>query len=105
MSEPQSRPGFGRYKDLVMIGAGGMGTVYRATDPSLDRYVAVKVLTHRDPKYVERVRREPQVLAKTPHPSIIQTYEIVGSEDDGADPYIVMEYFDGHLGDALLKQG
>src|ERR1700682_6783493 len=105
MSEPESRPGFGRYKDLVRLGEGGMGRVYRPTAPSLARYVAIKVLTHPDPKYVERFRREAQVLAKIAHPSIIQIYEIVGSEDDGTDPYIVMEYFDGQPVDALLKQG
>jgi predicted Ser/Thr protein kinase len=105
MPEPQPAPAFGRYRDPVMLGAGGMGAVYRATDPSLDRYVAIKVLTHRDPRYVERFRREAQVLAKIGHPSIIQIYEIVGSDEDTADPYIVMEYFDGRSLDLLLKQG
>src|SRR5581483_1141669 len=52
MSESQATPAFGRYRDPVMLGAGGMGAVYRATDPSLHRYVAIKVLTQRDPRYV-----------------------------------------------------
>jgi len=105
MAEPQATPSFGRYRDPVMLGSGGMGAVYRALDPSLDRYVAIKVLTHRDPRYVERFRREAQVLAKIVHPSIIQIYEIVGSAEDTADPYIVMEYFEGRALDALLKEG
>src|SRR4051795_6187330 len=105
MSEPRQAPAFGRYRDPVMLGAGGMGAVYRAVDPSLDRYVAIKVLTQRDPKYVERFRREAQVLAKIAHPSIIQIYEIVGGDEDSADPYIVMEYFEGQPLDVLLKQG
>jgi len=98
-------PAFGRYRDLMMLGSGGMGAVYRATDPTLGRHVAIKVLTQRDPKYVERFRREAQVLAKIAHPSIIQIYEIVGSDEDSADPYIVMEYFDGRPLDALVNHG
>ena len=98
-------PSFGRYRDPVMLGSGGMGAVYRAVDPSLDRYVAIKVLTQREPKYVERFRREAQVLAKIMHPSIIQIYEIVGSDEDSSDPYIVMEFFDGKPLDTLLKSG
>src|SRR5436305_608947 len=105
MSEAQPAPAFGRYRDPVMLGAGGMGAVYRAVDPSLDRYVAIKVLTQREPKYVERFRREAQVLAKIMHPSIIQIYEIVGSDEDQSDPYIVMEYFEGKPLDSLLKEG
>src|SRR5919201_3917078 len=102
---PQPPPSFVRYKDPVMLGSGGMGAVYRATDPSLDRYVAIKVLTHREPKYVERFRREAQALARIVHPSIIQIYEIVGSDEGGTDPYIVMEYFEGKPLDLLLKNG
>jgi serine/threonine protein kinase len=102
---PETPQSFGRYKDPVMLGSGGMGSVYRAIDPSLDRYVAIKVLTHREPKYIERFRREAQVLAKIMHPSIIQIYEIVGTDEDAHDPYIVMEYFDGKPLDSALKMG
>jgi hypothetical protein len=105
MSESQATASFGRYQDAILLGSGGMGAVYRAFDPSLDRYVAIKVLTHRDPRYVERFRREAQVLARIVHPGIIQIYEIVGNDDDTIDPYIVMEYFDGQALDVLLKQG
>src|SRR4051795_6410628 len=105
MSEAETAPAFGRYRDPVMLGAGGMGAVYRAVDPSLDRYVAIKVLTQREPKYVERFRREAQVLAKIMHPSIIQIYEIVGSDESQADPYIVMEFFEGRPLDTVVKGG
>jgi predicted Ser/Thr protein kinase len=100
-----SAPTFGRYRDAVILGRGGMGSVYRAVDPSLDRYVAIKVLTQRAPRYVERFRREAQVLAKIAHPSIIRIYEIVGTDDDAGDPYIVMEYFDGQPLDHAVEQG
>src|SRR5207253_10063152 len=105
MAEPPATPSFGRYQDPVMLGSGGMGAVYRALDPSLDRYVAIKVLTHGNPRYVERFRREAQVLARIAHPAIIQIYEIVGSDEDTVDPYIVMEYFDGRPLDAVLRAG
>src|SRR3954462_405970 len=105
MPEPQPAPRFGRYRDAVMLGKGDMGEVYRAFDPSLDRHVAIKVLTQRAPKYVERFRREAQVLARIMHPSIIQIYEIVGSDEDSTDAYIVMEYIEGKPLDALLKEG
>src|SRR5438270_8713420 len=102
---PEAPHSFGRYRDPELLGSGGMGAVYRATDPTLDRYVAIKVLTHREPKYIERFRREAQVLAKIMHPSIIQIYEIVGSDEGETDPYIVMEFFDGKPLDSLLKAG
>src|SRR5450432_77931 len=106
MPEPQQVPPvFGRYKDPVMLGSGGMGAVYRAIDPMLDRYVAIKVLTHREPRYLERFRREAQVLARIMHPSIIQIYEIVGSDEGQSDPYIVMEFFEGQPLDSAVKSG
>jgi predicted Ser/Thr protein kinase len=106
MPEAQHAPkAFGRYKDPVMLGSGGMGAVYRAVDPMLDRYVAIKVLTQREPRYVERFRREAQVLAKIMHPSIIQIYEIVGSDEGQSDPYIVMEFFEGRPLDTAVKNG
>src|SRR5919108_5495229 len=105
MSEAQTAPSFGRYRDPVMLGSGGMGAVYRAVDPSLDRFVAIKVLTHREPRYVERFRREAQVLARIQHPAIIQIYEIVGTDEDQQDPYIVMEYFEGRSLDGMVKAG
>src|SRR5207249_6838116 len=92
------------YRDAVLLGAGGMGAVYCAVDPSLDRFVAIKVLTQREPKYIERFRREAQVLAKIMHPSIIQIYEIFGSDEDESEPYIVMEYFEGKPLDAPTKK-
>ena len=105
MPDAPGSPPFGRYRDPVMLGSGGMGAVYRATDPSLDRYVAIKVLTQRDPRYLDRFRREAQVLAKIVHPSIIQIYEIVGTDGESGDPYIVMEYCDGRPLDAAVKDG
>src|SRR5438105_14158935 len=104
MPESQATASFGRYQDAILLGSGGMGAVYRALDPSLDRYVAIKVLTHRDPRYVQRFRRAAPVLARFRHPAIIQFYEIVGSVDVTVDPYTVMEYFDVQPLEVLVQQ-
>ncbi len=98
-------PSFGKYKDAVLLGKGGMGAVYRAHDASLDRFVAIKVLTHRDKKYLERFRREAMVVAKLNHPNVLQIYEIVVPENDESAPYLVTEFIDGQPLDRVLKQG
>lgn len=63
----------GPYEILALLGAGGMGTVYRATDTKLNREVAIKVLPDalaNDPDYLARFTREAQVLASLNHPNI-----------------------------------
>src|SRR5262249_10141216 len=105
MPQAPGKPAFGRYKNLVLLGSGGMGAVYRATDPTLDRRVAIKVLTHPDPKYVERFRRQAQALANRAHPACIKISDIVGDESDAAAAYIVMEHVDGKPLAVLLKRG
>jgi len=73
----------GRYVLLSPIGAGGMGEVYAAYDPELDRKVAIKVVrTGRDrsERAIARLRREAQALAKLSHPHVVPIYD-VGSSD------------------------
>ena len=53
----------GRYVDLQLLGQGGMGAVYRGRDPELDRPVAIKVMLHATPDFVQRFRREAQSIA------------------------------------------
>ena len=80
---------------IEMIGSGGMGTVFKARQKSLDRLVAVKLLSPRiskDPSFAERFNREARTLAKLNHPNIVAVYE--SGEIDGRY-YIVMEYIDG----------
>jgi tRNA A-37 threonylcarbamoyl transferase component Bud32 len=80
---------------LELLGAGGMGAVYKARQPQLDRFVALKILSHHladDPAFVERFNREARVLGRLNHPNI------VGIHDFGtAGPYcyLLMEYVDG----------
>src|ERR671930_1247080 len=85
----------GRYRLEERIGAGGMSTVYRAFDPTLERWVAIKLM-HRDistdPDQLERFRREARAVASLSHPHIVTVID--AGEDDGA-PYIVFEYVPG----------
>ncbi len=84
-----------RYRLEEKIGSGGMSTVYRAFDPTLERWVAIKLM-HRDishdPDQLERFRREARAVARLNHPHIVTVID--AGEDDGA-PYIVFEYVEG----------
>jgi hypothetical protein len=68
---------FGPYESQSVLGAGGMGKVYRARDTRLGRDVAIKILADdfvHDPERTARFQREAQVLAALNHPHIAQTY-------------------------------
>ena len=85
----------GQFRIVERIGAGGMATVFKAYQPTLDRYVAVKVLPAyhaRDPIFVKRFTQEARSVAKLAHPNIVQIHDF-GTQDDIT--YIVMEYVDG----------
>jgi serine/threonine protein kinase len=85
----------GPFRIVERIGAGGMATVFKAYQPALDRYVAVKVLPAyhaRDPIFVKRFTQEARSVAKLAHPNIVQIHDF-GNQDDIT--YIVMEYVDG----------
>src|SRR3954464_15723658 len=95
-----------RYRLDEKIGSGGMSTVYRAFDPTLERWVAIKLM-HRDisddPDQLERFRREARAVARLNHPHIVTVID--AGEDDGA-PYIVFEYVEGEtLKDRIRRQG
>lgn len=94
----------GQFRIVERIGAGGMATVFKAYQPVLDRYVAVKVLPDyhaRDPIFKERFLREARSVAKLDHPNIVQIY-LFGEEDNIT--YIVMQYVDGGTLKDKLKQ-
>lgn len=76
----------GPYEIVGPLGAGGMGQVYKARDPRLDRLVAIKVSNE---QFTERFEREARAVAALNHPHICQIYDV-------GPTYIVMEYVEGH---------
>src|SRR5215471_16920924 len=86
---------FPQLEILELLGQGGMGIVYKARQPRLDRLVALKILpaeAGRDPAFAERFAREARALAKLTHPSIVTVYDF--GESDGRF-YLLMEFVDG----------
>jgi serine/threonine protein kinase/3-methyladenine DNA glycosylase Tag len=96
----------GQYRLIGKIGRGGMATVYKAYQPSLDRYVAIKVLPQyfaHDPDFATRFEREAKAIAKLDHPNILPVYDYGRDKDI---TYIVMKYVEtgtlkGRLGEPL----
>jgi len=89
-----------RFRLEEQIGSGGMSTVYRAYDTTLERWVAIKLM-HRDisddADQLERFRREARAVARLNHPHVVTVIDF--GEDDGR-PYIVLEFVEGET----LKQ-
>ncbi|HET6280391.1 MAG TPA: serine/threonine-protein kinase [Polyangia bacterium] len=94
----------GRYVVLTLVGRGGMGEVYAAYDPELDRKVAIKLLRARGVKADAgaqatqdsgraRLMREAQAIAKLSHPNVVVVYDVGTFEDQ---VFIAMEFVDGH---------
>jgi eukaryotic-like serine/threonine-protein kinase len=100
-AQPPGR--FGPYEVIVLLGAGGMGEVYRARDSRLNRQVAIKVLARAgaDPVRQRRLLDEAQAASALNHPNIITVYD-VGTE--GGTPFIVSELVEGvSLREMLLR--
>jgi serine/threonine-protein kinase len=102
MISPGTR--LGSYEVIALLGSGGMGEVYRATDTVLKRQVALKVLppeVANDPERVARFQREAEVLASLNHPNIAHLY---GIERSGGTLALVMELIEGPtLADRIAK--
>src|SRR5213592_3150685 len=95
----------GRYEIRSLLGAGGMGEVYRAHDPTLGRDVAIKVLPaacSADPERLLRFEREARAAGALNHPNIHSIYDV--QTHDGA-PYIVSELLEGETLRVLLSAG
>ncbi|CAN5600101.1 hypothetical protein BH20ACT19_BH20ACT19_02480 [soil metagenome] len=93
-----------RFRLEEKIGSGGMSTVYRAYDPTLERWVAIKVM-HRDitddPDQLERFRREARAVARLSHPHVVT---VIDFGEDGGTPYIVLEYVEGETLKERIKR-
>ena len=88
----------GAYEVVALIGAGGMGEVYRARDTKLGRPVAIKILLQSVALQADRIarfEREAKLLAAINHPHIAALY---GMEDEGGVQFLVMELVDGEAG-------
>ena len=94
---------FGHYEVVSELGRGGMGVVYKAWEPSLNRHVAIKVLGDHllgDEALIERFTREAKAMAAINHPNVIQVY-FIGME--GKQPFFAMEFIEGVSLDEMLR--
>jgi serine/threonine protein kinase len=88
-------PHFPELEILELLGAGGMGAVYKARQSQLDRTVALKILSHelsQAPAFVERFNREAKTLARLNHPNIVAVFDFGTA---GPYCYLLMEHVDG----------
>lgn len=96
----------GGYRILERIGRGGMGTVYKANQVSLNRVVALKILSHKvamDPAFVKRFHKEAQAAGRLNHPNIVQVYDV--SSDQGLH-FFSMEFIEnGSVQDLATREG
>lgn len=102
----QLQPGqmLGPYRIIGQIGQGGMATVYKAYQPSMDRNVAIKVLPSKlaeSQEFIQRFQQEARIIAKLEHPHILPVFDY--GESDGIT-YFIMRYLDaGTLADKMEK--
>jgi serine/threonine-protein kinase len=98
-------PAIGPYQVLRRLGGGGMGEVFLAWDPRLEREVAVKRIrseTGADPERRARFRHEAKVTAALNHPAIVQVFDLI---TEGDDDHLVMEYVPGLSLHEVLRDG
>ena len=95
----------GRYEIVMLLGAGGMGEVYRAVDTRLDRTVVLKVLPARtaaDPEWRARLEREGRAASSLKHPQVCALYDIAQA---GEVDFLVMEHLEGETLAERLRRG
>lgn len=95
----------GPYQLLEQIGEGGMGTVFKAYHPALDRYVALKIIHpafREDQTFIARFQREARLVAKLEHPHIVPIYDYSEYEKVA---YLVMKFIEGSTLKERLAQG
>src|SRR5213082_3058605 len=92
----------GKYDVVEVLGKGGMGIVYKATDSRIGRLVAIKMMTGgfaENPDLLKRFYREAQSTGMLQHPNIVIVYDL--GDQDG-NPYLVMEYLEGEPLDKMI---
>ncbi len=94
----------GNYEVLTRLGAGGMGTVYKARHRRMKRVVALKVLSHaacQAPTFLQRFQREVEVISRLNHPNVVMAYDADESE---AGHFLVMEFVNGRDLDSVVQE-
>lgn len=105
MSQAALPAAFGRYRPVAVIGSGAVGTVYKAHDPLIDRFVAVKMMRtdmledDLRAEYLDRFRVEAQAAGRCSHHAIVAIHD--AGESEGR-PYLVMELAEGETLQAIL---
>src|SRR5579863_5850371 len=100
---------FGRYEVIAEVGRGAMGVVYKARDPKIDRFVAVKTISlsgqnpEEEREYRERFFHEAQAAGRLLHPGIVTIFD-TGEDPEGHIAFIVMEFIAGQSLDRLLSE-
>ena len=91
----------GKYELYTRLGRGGMAEVWKAMDPHLQRYVALKILhadLQNDPDFIKRFEREARAVASLRHPNIVQVHDFQIfrlTEEESPTVYMAMEYVEG----------
>ncbi|MGA7684005.1 MAG: serine/threonine-protein kinase [Terriglobales bacterium] len=101
----------GRYEIVAEVGRGAMGSVYKARDPKIDRFVAIKTIllhqsvVHERQEFLRRFFIEAKAAGRLLHPGIVAVFD-VGEDPETSDPFIVMEYIEGlTLRELLARKG
>src|ERR1700681_2691621 len=108
MESPETKR-FGRYEGVDELGRGAMGVVYKARDPQIERFVAVKTVSMwgQDPDEKTKLRmrflNEAQAAGRLHHAGIVAIFD-VGENPENQDPYIVLEYVAGESLNRLLAR-
>lgn len=103
-----TQSGFGEYQNMVLLGRGGMGEVYKGTHPKFEQPVAIKLLPESladDEEMLSRFKREAETIQKLDHPNIVSLLAMGDGDGDGK-PYMVMDFIPGiNLSEYLNQNG
>jgi serine/threonine-protein kinase len=108
MENPESKQ-FGRYEVVAELGRGAMGVVYKARDPQIDRFVAVKTVSmwgqepDEEKEFRLRFVHEAHAAGRLHHPGIVAIFD-AGENPETHDPYIVLEYVAGEALNRILAR-